>query len=193
MYQQARLNYPTTLESATVHRINAQIVEVQKQSLKILKMLKYCLKLTKVSISPYFALHAFHFLCSLPSLCSMQTTAQIILPESENSQWQNQQQKAYELVKIWASLEGHTSKTSRAIKCGRLMTPLESKSKNKQQRWQCSLVIPATCLKNWSFQFSQFRKVGEKTPARHRSQVLTFLWRSQYLIPYKERLWFVSA
>lgn len=134
MYQQARLNYPTALESATeVHWIDAQIVKAQKHSLKILKMLKYCLKLTKISIFPYFALHAFYFLCSLLSLCSMQITVWIILPESENSQQQNQQQKAYKLIKIWASLEGHTSKTSRTIKCARLLTPLESKSKNKQQ------------------------------------------------------------
>lgn len=145
MYQQARLNYPTTLESDTeVYQINAQIVEVQKHSLKILR-LKYCLKLTKISIFPCFALHAFYFLCSL------QITTRIILPESENSQWQNQQQKAYELIKIQASLEGHTSKASRAIKCGRLMTPLESKSPNNQQQWQCSLVIPETCLRTETF------------------------------------------
>jgi len=104
MYQQARLNYPTALESAAeVYRINAQIVEVQKRSLQILKMLKYCLKLTKISIFPYLASHALYFLHSVLSFCYTQITARIILPESEHSQWQNQQQKAYELIKIWAA------------------------------------------------------------------------------------------
>lgn len=66
-YQQARLNHPTVLESATeVHQINAQIVEVQKHGVKILKMLKYCVKLTKNSLFPYFAFACILFPLFLP-------------------------------------------------------------------------------------------------------------------------------
>lgn len=115
MQQQGKLRYPTVLESATeVRWINAQTPR-SKSSLQILK---YCLKLNKISIFSRFALHGFNFLRSLLSLCSTQATTWIILPESESSQWQNQHQKASKPIKIWASLEGHTSKTSRAITCG---------------------------------------------------------------------------
>lgn len=67
IYLQARLDYPARPESAPeVPQINAQIVEVQKHSLKLLKMLNSCLKLSRIPISPYCACVLFPLPCAIP-------------------------------------------------------------------------------------------------------------------------------
>lgn len=156
-----------------------QIVGLQKHCLQMLTTLQHCLELTRTCTIPRSACAVFPW--CLEALCFGQISSRTVVPEPGNRARQHPHPKAQELVK--APTEGRASKSSsRAITCGRLMAPLESKEEPRTG----TVLISAICS-SWrteAFSAGIFGSRERRPPAQHRPQAAAFPRRSQCLIRY---------